>query len=319
LLLIVLVFAVIIGYQVLFNEKKLDEVGKIISFETKKLQAKGAEEILDFWLKENISNIRYDDIKCFEDEEYGLACTINRLYKKKGNDIFSSDSITIYGITEIGLKGFDVTSGYLNTKIKLKAYGLKIPNGISLNEDLRDIFTNASLIEFELNNYVPSTGTVEFKSQIKFKSQSINKDQHLNFNLNTYGEKHLIKNVKSFYDFYKIIDTLNLDSLDIKLKENDSQKLNLLLFKFIKNNDTSYRDLIKTEGNEKIAYYTLMTSLSKDIHKNVAKNIADFLSFRSSTLNLEIKSKLYDDIKLKKILSDFKDKKLNSNLNIEIK
>ncbi len=323
LILVILLFVVFAGYQIFFEGKDLKDIGKIFSAQSKKLQGKGAEKVLDFWLKENISSLKYRNLKCFKDDKYGLSCTIERVRLEKKSKPLYSDSVTVYGITDLGLKGFDVSS-YLNTSVRIEAEGLKLPSDffddVKHNEKLfvDAVFVDANYIALELNNAEPSTGTIEFKSHMKFESRSSDNNQKISISLDTYGEKYLIAKVKSLTRFIKKITELNLDVLDIRLQDDESKKLNNLLFHFLKGKG-SYREMISNESSESTAYYMLMASLAKDIHKKSAKKLADFLSYRSSELDLEISSISYDDVKLESLISNFESGKLSSNKNIEIK
>ena len=323
LVLIILFFIVFAGYQIFFEEKDLKDIGKIFSSQSKKLQAKGAEKVLDIWIKENVSSLKYKDIKCFKDEKYGLSCTIERPRLEINTQLLYSNSITVYGISELGLKGFGVTS-YLNTAIKVEAKELNLPlNYFKMVDHDMGIFPNIAFydtdhVSFELNNAEPSTGTIEFKSHVKFESKSSKNNREINIALDTYGAKDLVKNIKSLNRFMEKINKLNLDVLSIKLEEGESKELNKLLYHLLKGKG-SYRDMINSESSESTAYYTLMASLAKDIHKDAAKKIANFISYRSSKLELEISSISYDDVKLESFMSDFESGKLSSNKNIEMK
>lgn len=323
LVLIILFFIVFAGYQVLFEEKEIKDVGKIFSAESKKLQGKGAAKILDLWIKENMSFLKYRDLKCFNDEKFGLSCKLEKPRLEKGSKSFSSDSVVIYGITDLGLKGLDVAS-YLNTSIRIKVEGLKLsPNFLELKDDTEIVFVEIALedtdyVVFELINEEPSTGTIEFKSHMAFESMSSLHHRKINIILDTYGDKLLVENTKYLDSFLQQIVKLNLDSLNIHLNEGESKVLNYLLFKFLKG-EGSYRDMINSESSESTAYYTLMASLGKDIHKDSAKKLANFLSYRSSELNLKISSTSYEDVKLESLISDFESGKLSSNKNVDMK
>ncbi len=131
LVLVVVAVLGFLGYQLLYKDKSMHQVINEIEEKTSESQAYLAKEYLDYKIPKlkgyRNGEFSYSDIKCFDDSEYGVTCTVKKISFKDEDVKFD---LTLFGADDIlkhkvGL--FDLNTANIGIKVS-NFVGVDFPN-----------------------------------------------------------------------------------------------------------------------------------------------------------------------------------------------